>query len=247
MIYLFDVDGTLTEPLETIRPEMVWELRRLTRKNKLYLAAGSDAAKVYRQITPEHLHDTSLFTGWFCCSGAEFYIGDTKQYSLPVPSREKHPDVFTLMEWFLNDSKYPERTGNHLELRPGMVNLSTVGRNATPAQREKYEAWDKIHGERKLIAAVLEENFKTKGITCAIGGMISIDIFFEGFTGKCSAVKHLEGPNTHFVYYGDKTLPGGNDHSAVRYIEDKNIGYGIQVENSKKALLKIRSMMRYRG
>lgn len=236
MIYLFDVDGTLTEPLETIRPEMVEELRRLAQTNPIYLVAGSDAGKVLKQIPAQYLHDTSLFSGWFCCSGAEFYVGDAKQFSLPVPTREKYPEVFVEMERFLHRSKFSERTGNHLELRPGMVNLSTVGRNAIPWLREKYNEWDKARGERQVIAIELERKFKSKGISCAIGGMISIDVYFDGFTGKSSAVRHLQPQGISFVYFGDKTEPGGNDYSAVRYIEENNLGRGVQVRSCDETL-----------
>lgn len=236
MIYLFDVDGTLTEPLETIRPEMVEALRDLARTHPIYLVAGSDAEKVHKQITTQHLHDPSIFSGWFCCSGAEFHIADVPQYSLPVPTREQHLPVFTVMEWFLSSSKYPVRTGNHLELRPGMVNLSTVGRNATPEQRKAYEEWDKTQQERAINAAILEVNFGSIGVSCAVGGMISTDIFFDGFTGKSSAVRYLEKFHSDFIYFGDKTMPGGNDYSAVHYIENNKLGRGVQVSSAAETL-----------
>ena len=56
-----------------------------------------------------------------------------------------------------------------------MVNFSTLGRNASKEERDRYEEWDSKHEERKFIVKILQSKFPE--LEFKIGGQISIDIF----------------------------------------------------------------------
>lgn len=79
-VYLFDVDGTLTEPRQLIEPEIEdtfidWVL---SKNKKVYLVTGSDVEKTKEQLS-EDLMDACL--GVFTCSGNVFRQDDKIVYS----------------------------------------------------------------------------------------------------------------------------------------------------------------------
>ena len=76
------------------------------------------------------------------------------------------------------ESPYHTKTGNHHELRTGMMNFSVVGRNASGEQRGEYAAYDAQHGERSRIASKLKNKYTE--LDFVIGGAVSIDIFYKG-------------------------------------------------------------------
>ena len=91
-VYLFDVDGTLTEPRQLIEPEIEdtfidWVL---SKNKKVYLVTGSDVEKTKEQLS-EDLMDACL--GVFTCSGNVFRQDDKIVYS----------NVFDPSEEFLED------------------------------------------------------------------------------------------------------------------------------------------------
>lgn len=70
--------------------------------------------------------------------------------------------------------------GTFVEFRNGMINVSPIGRNASIQERIDFEKYDKEHGIRGDMVAKLEREFLHLGLTFAIGGQISFDIFPKG-------------------------------------------------------------------
>ena len=132
-VYLFDVDGTLTEPRQKIKTEiedvfMSW----VTSGKKVYLVTGSDISKTREQLGEDLIRSC---LGAFTCSGNVFRQGDQIVYSNAFnPSEEFISDL----ELYLDNSQWHSKKGNHIEKRPGMINFSTVGRNANKNMREAY-------------------------------------------------------------------------------------------------------------
>ena len=123
----------------------------------------------------------------------------------------------------LQNSPFPNRTGNHLEFRTGMLNFSIVGRNANKDERKEYNSWDSQSEERKNIASFINKKYPT--LEASIGGSISIDIIEHG-CDKGQVVHALENNGaTKIVFIGDKCLPGGNDYGIVRELEKSSLAY----------------------
>ena len=61
----------------------------------------------------------------------------------------------------LESSSYLNKTGNHIEFRTGMINFSTVGRNATKPERTHYNEWDQIMKEREKIVDFINKKYPT--------------------------------------------------------------------------------------
>ena len=55
--------------------------------------------------------------------------------------------------------------GTFVEFRNGMINVSPVGRNASKAERDEFEAWDKKNGCRPKMIEAIEKEFPNLGLT----------------------------------------------------------------------------------
>jgi HAD superfamily hydrolase (TIGR01484 family) len=206
-VYLFDVDGTLTEPREKIKEQiedviMSW----IASKSKsVYLVTGSDISKTKEQLG-EDLMDVCL--GVFTCSGNVFRQKEKVIYSNVFdPSAEFIADL----QLYLDNSQWRSKKGNHIETRPGMLNFSTVGRNASLNMRKAYNRWDIVNLEREDIVAYI--NGLYPDLEVSIGGSISVDIYPKG-KNKGQVVeklRELHGDDVEMIFVGDKNIPGGND------------------------------------
>ena len=216
--YVFDVDGTLTEPREEMNYSFSNEFLFWSMNKQCYISTGSDFQKVKQQVPWDVL---DCFESIFCCMGNEvrdpvgtvihkstFNIPDLLEQDLAV---------------FLQGTSFPYKTGNHLEPRSGMLNFSVVGRNASIEQRKEYNAWDNIHMERAKIAEFINHNYPALDAT--VGGSISIDIIEYG-QDKGQTVHYLENAGaTKIVFVGDKCEPGGNDHGIIRELEKSDLAF----------------------
>ena len=111
-----------------------------------------------------------------------------------------------------------------------MINFSVVGRDATQKQRKEYNQWDKYHKEREDIVEYVTQAYPH--LEASIGGSISVDIYPIG-NDKSQAIKYLytEEPDTNFIFVGDRTDPGGNDHAIVEELEEHEDSLWFKVED----------------
>jgi len=203
-VYAFDVDGTLTAPRQRIDPDFELFFREFVATNPVYLVTGSDYSKICEQLPTDIME---LCKGVFTCSGAELWQNGKIVY------RKTHtfPDrLVELVEHFIDSSAYPLRCGTHIEPRPGMLNISSIGRQATLEQRKAYHAWDKTAQERKVFVDSLL--FEFPQYESSTGGEISIDIVPRGWT-KAVARREIETRQfgCSITFFGDRMGPDGND------------------------------------
>jgi|10_taG_2_1085330.scaffolds.fasta_scaffold10774_6 phosphomannomutase len=221
MIFLFDVDGTLTPPRKPMTDKMIEVFGSLVKNHKVFLASGSDLLKIKEQI-PYHLLDKC--EGIFSCSANQLHIKDELQYENQFIPEER---LVAQLEKILEKSSYPHRTGTHIEYRPGMINFSVVGRNATTHERELYFKWDEKHQERKRMAVLLMA--MVGGIDIKIGGQISIDIYPTGFD-KSQAVSYIKKhyAEESILFFGDRMDEHGNDYSAAQALDDTDRSFAVR-------------------
>jgi len=221
MIFLFDVDGTLTPPRRPMTEKMCATMRTLTGSSKVYLASGSDMKKIEEQVPHEILAQCG---GIFPCSANQFYKGEELQYENQFIPEES---LVHQLEKMIETSPYPLRTGNHIEYRPGMINFSIVGRDATLEQRSAYYKWDSKKQERKRMAVLLMATFPELDIK--IGGEISIDIYPSGYD-KSQAVRYLQEqyPEEIICFFGDRMDEHGNDYSAAQALGERDFLFPVR-------------------
>jgi phosphomannomutase len=221
-VFVFDVDGTLTPARQTIDPEFESWFYNFCQNNPVFLVSGSDRPKTLEQVG-QRIYDACL--GVYQCNGNEHWYHNRRVKTNGwKPSYElKH-----YLQNKLHHSKYPFKTDNHIEMRTGMINFSTVGRDANQQQRQAYYEWDKKHKEREHIADELNRKFKE--LYASIGGHISIDIYPKG-ADKSQIIKDFEGVYDYIHFFGDRTEHGGNDYSIALVIQLGNLGKVNQVES----------------
>ena len=233
-ILLFDVDGTLTPSRQRIDEEFrLWFYDFVWKRNyHIGLVTGSDYPKTVEQLGREICERVGRS---FNCLGNDVWAQGKNVYTNPwhLPAEA---EFFLLEKLF--QSKYPIRTGTHIEHRPGLCNFSVVGREATQEQRQEYHAFDNQDGERIRIASELGVHFPD--LEARVGGEISIDIYPKG-ADKQQVIDTLEGDYT-IKYFGDRTDPTGNDHTIAQRIINDRLGDVYTVTNWKETWELLRSL-----
>ncbi|XP_071588288.1 phosphomannomutase 1 isoform X2 [Heliangelus exortis] len=122
--------------------------------------------------------------------------------------------------------KLPKKRGTFIEFRNGMLNISPIGRSCTPEERIEFSELDKKERIREKFVAALQREFAGKGLRFSRGGMISFDVFPEGWDKRyCLNVLDDERFDTiHF--FGNETTPGGNDYEI--YDDPRTVGHSVQ-------------------
>ena len=208
-IYLFDVDGTLTPPRQKMTKEFYSFFKEWIEDKEVYLVSGSDYEKLEEQLPSDILEGVG---GVFGCMGNTYHTG-----GIEIMKRNFEPpeELLEILQKHLDESQYKKRCGNHIEKRVGMVNFSVLGRDATHHERQEYHAWDLLIKERKKIADEINSTFDE--FEASLGGEISIDIYPAGWD-KQQVYYHL--PDANYFFFGDKTLPGGNDFSLAHVLTE---------------------------
>ena len=198
---------------------------------EVYLVSGSDVKKIMHQLPTSVL---SRCNGAFCSMGNEFY--DNKRDERVYSNKWNCPAaLLNSLNGFVLNTDYDTRTGNHIEHRPGMINFSVVGRNASSSERRRYFEWDSDNKERKSICSFLKDKFA--GLEVSIGGQISIDINPKG-NNKSQASKWIreKGTKPEIIFFGDKCHEGGNDYEICLDIQQNKDGVFWQVEGPEETI-----------
>ncbi|KAA1468792.1 eukaryotic phosphomannomutase [Dentipellis sp. KUC8613] len=226
-LVLFDVDGTLTPARQGVSPEIVELLKELRKQAAIGFVGGSDFNKISEQLYIGHpvVED---FDFAFAENGLTAYkLGKPleSQSFIKFVGEEKYKKLVNFCLHYIADLDIPIKRGTFVEFRNGMMNVSPIGRNATIQERHEFNAYDKVHGIRTAFVKVLQEKFADYGLTFAIGGEISFDVFPNGWD-KTYALKHVEREGFEEIhFFGDKTYKGGNDYEI--FTDPRTIGHTV--------------------
>ncbi|KAG9018453.1 Phosphomannomutase [Tulasnella sp. JGI-2019a] len=214
-------------------------LKEIRKKVVIGFVGGSDFAKISEQLAVPGVNVVDMFDYAFAENGLTAYkLGK----ELPSQSFIKHigetdyKKIVNFILHYLADLDVPIKRGTFVEFRNGMINVSPIGRNATVAERNEYERYDKEHGIRPAFVKVLQEKFAEYDLTYSIGGQISFDIFPRGWD-KTYALKHVEDEGFEEIhFFGDKTYKGGNDYEI--FTDKRTIGHAVQNPDDTIRILK---------
>ena len=214
-ILLFDMDGTLTKPRNKITNEMKEFLKEAGKKVDLGVVSGSDLPKLIEQLG-EDVKD--YFKYVFCENGlVTFEEGECIcRMSLKEHiGQEKYNEIvnFVLKELALID--IPVKTGTFIELRSGNLNISPIGRNCTQKERDEFNKLDNERHIRQQLIDKIKGRFPDLEFVYAIGGQISFDCFPVGWD-KTFSLNHIKDLYETFIFFGDKTMKGGNDYEMAQ-------------------------------
>lgn len=200
--YIFDVDGTLTPSRSRIDESFETWFLDFCIRNEVYLVTGSDYKKTQEQLGDSILQKPVRV---YCCSGNDIWIKGQRSSTSIWQAKE---DLLSTLEMFLSSSKFSIRTGKHIEHRPGTLNFSVVGRNASKSDRKAYVEWDEKTKEREKFAKKLNTLFPQ--LHTSIGGETGLDIYPKGCDkSQILADFHI----TDVLYFfGDRMDKMGNDY-----------------------------------
>jgi len=206
--FLFDVDGTLTDPRQEMSPEFSDFFSSWMDNKNVYLVSGSDLPKIKEQVPVFILNKCK---GVFSSMGNEYWDGEKYIYRKEL---ELPHEIEDWLSSKVNSSTFQYRKPPHFEYRFGTLNFSIVGRGADNQLRQYYSKWDTDNKEREVLANQFNKKFKNKyKIEALIGGQISLDIQPLG-NDKGQVVEHLE--EDVIIFFGDKCDKGGNDYSLAQ-------------------------------
>ena len=207
--FIFDVDGTLTPSRGVIDTEFKEYFNEFCRSNQVFLVTGSDKPKTVEQVGEDTYN---LCYTVYQCNGNDVWQSKKHLYTNEWRLKDKPH------EWLseqLTTSEFPLRTGLHFEHRPGMVNFSIVGRNATLGERKLYVKWDEERDERKKIASLFNSLFPL--LEAKVGGETGIDISMKGMD-KSQIVKDFDLNKDELWFFGDAMHEGGNDYPLAQVV-----------------------------
>ena len=241
MIFIFDVDGTLTPSRSLIDPHFYkwfsrWTAYQQQRQNQVWLISGSDYPKTVEQMGQDLVDSVDRC---YNCMGNTLYMNKQTVYERQF---DLTPELKEFLELQLETSAYPERYGNHIEQRPGMINFSIVGRGAVGQQRTDYYLWDQQQGERARLTEEINTKFRSLNIQAHVGGETGLDITKTGWD-KGQIVSEINEPA---IFFGDKMNPGENDYPLRKALAQHNCGFkhkSYHVDNWSNTMSWISSYM----
>ena len=223
--YIFDVDGTLTPSRQKMNEDFSRFFLHFCTMNSVYLVTGSDREKTLEQVG-SLIYKTCKRV--YNCSGSDVYVCSRNVYrdtwTLPVLARQ-------FLEQCMEEENFSIRTGNHIEERPGMINYSLIGRNATMRERKAFVEWESWNGSRRRTADAF--NIMFPELQATIGGETGIDIGPKG-SDKSQILRDFYRKSDKIIFFGDAIFEGGNDLSLANAIADKELGMFYKVTEWKE-------------
>ncbi|KAK3815343.1 MAG: eukaryotic phosphomannomutase [Benniella sp.] len=235
IICLFDVDGTLTPARLKVTESMEDTLVQLRKKCVVGFVGGSDLSKQIEQLGSNVLQN---FDYCFSENGLTAYkmgVQLASQSFIGYLGEERYKKLVNYVLRYIADMDIPVKRGTFVEFRNGMINISPIGRNCSHAERIEFEKFDLEHKLREKFVAALQNEFSDYGLTFAIGGQISFDVFPNGWD-KTYCLRHIEEENFREIhFFGDKTFKGGNDYEI--FSDPRVIGHAVtSPEDTEKIL-----------
>ena len=224
--FIFDVDGTLTDSRQQIDLSFEAYMIKFCCKYDVYLVTGSDRAKTVEQVGLDIYNRSQRV---YNCSGSDVYEKDHNVYRSDwKPSRK----LINFLSDELDFSTFPNKTGNHIEHRPGGINLSVLGRGEDSMKyRKEYVKWDINTTERILMSDRIKSEFPDLNIQ--IGGQTGLDI---SDSDKSQILRDFN-PEDELVFFGDMMKEGQNDYPlavAVDKVGGTNYTVGSWQETYEK-------------
>jgi phosphomannomutase len=208
-LVLFDVDGTLVESGQSLKPQMVEALIRLSQICDIGIVGGGTYQKIKSQ-----LGDTlSLFKYIFAESGSCYYKHGDLIHQNEMRNHPTYASINKLKKValrYLSNVDY-DLTGTLLDQRSGLLYISLIGMQANMMERENFIKLDLLNNYRLNLLSELREANDNPSIQISLGGAVGISIHPKEWD-KTQVLDHVQNDYQTIYYFGDKYLPNGNDY-----------------------------------
>lgn len=243
-LFLFDVDGTITESGQKMNKDHIIYLNTLKQDSlvELGIVGGGTLNKILWQT------DGIKFDHYFTecgCVYDRYFIETNKLIQIYTKDIRKHylySSINLLVKAalkYISEVDY-EITGHFIDLRNGIIYISLIGLAANENERKKFIELDNTYFYRKklfqlLINKALELNIYNK-VHIVYGGSVGIAIYPSEYD-KVQIMDNIDTDNySEIHYFGDKYLCDGNDYMLLNHL--KIIGHSINAVNETFYYLK---------
>lgn len=127
---------------------------------------------------------------------------------------------------YIADLQLPFKRGTFIEYRNGMMNIAPTGRQCTKEERKLFHEYDEKHQIRRKMIEALKTEFREVDLTYAIGGMISFDVYPNGWDKSYCLSRIPEKKFKEIHFFGDQTEQGGNDYEI--FCDSRVIGHKVE-------------------
>lgn len=239
ILLLFDIDGTLTLPRQSIEDDFESLLyNKVKHKATIGIITGADLDKIYEQLNGDKI--LSEFDFVFPENGLVQIENGVEVHKQSIT---RHLGEETLQRFinyvlvYLSNLDLPLKRGKFLEFRNGMMNICPQGRQCEFGERQIFADFDQRHGIREKFIEELKNEFHEIDLTYSIGGQISFDVFPRGWD-KSYCLDFLCGKNQfkEIHFFGDKTEEGGNDYEIFK--DPRTIGHKVTCPKDTEEILK---------
>lgn len=225
-IVLYDMDGTLTPPRESLDQSLIPLLEKLSDVAEIGIVTGSDYNYLLQQVNDLINHSViRKKLHLLPCNGTKHYYPPKNNYDnhrlvsevnmVDHLGRSKFQQLMLLLieqQCNFSNDRFP-LTGHFIDYRGSMINWCPIGRNANSEDRHFFVDYDNSFKptlrEKFLERLTHYTNLKRiDNLTIKLGGDTSFDIFPTGWD-KTFCLQHFTEYTHWFV--GDRCGPNGND------------------------------------
>lgn len=256
-VFLFDLDGTLTEARKPAASSLGPALRDLVKLGRLVIVTGSDYDFINEQLNSVWSYVPCTNVMLMPCNGTKKYVwkkaGFNSRFVLDselsmkeclggIAYKKLVNYILKRQLSFVAKSGISEQcSGRFVSYRGSMINWSPLGRDGLSSDREYFVKYDTESDYRQKEIKKMKKFVNDEGIPVKIsyGGDTSFDIFPLGWD-KTLALKDVVDEE-EIYFFGDRCSPGGNDYEIYNAVK-KAGGFAYHVdspEETLKILLKI--------
>lgn len=228
ILLLFDVDNTLTKPRDLIEKEFEDFLYQSIKPlASIAIVTGANIEKMYEQLNGKKILDEFDFI--FPENGIvhiEKGVEVQKSSFNEKIGEETLKNFINFVLRYIADLDLPFKRGTFIEYRNGMMNISPTGRQCSTEERKMFHEYDKEHQIRRKMIEALKAEFQNVELTYAVGGMISFDVFPNGWDKSLCLTRLPTNKFKEIHFFGDQTELGGNDYEI--YNHEMTIGHRVK-------------------
>ena len=214
----FDLDGTLAESKQPLKPDTADLLARLLQVADVAVISGGDWPQFEKQVVSRLPAYADLARLWIMpTTGTKLYRhgpdGWAAVYNESFDDAErKH--ILAVLDDAVKQEGLEEKQvwGDKIEDRGSQITFSGLGQEAP---LDAKEAWDPDRKKREKLQARMQAALPDLSIN--IGGSTSIDITRKGVDkgyGLRKLADHSKFTLDEMIFLGDAIFPGGNDYPA---------------------------------
>lgn len=239
-LFLFDVDGTLTESSHKLNSEMKDILEKLKSSNtEIGIVGGGKYEKIIDQLDGLKVHHL------FSESGCVYHKNNIEIHRKDLRKHYLYSKINIIVKTalkFLSEVDY-EITGNFVDLRSGIIYFSLIGMSALQEERKVFMKLDANNHYRERLINILKSKAEELNIHNDLdileGGSVGVGIYPKEWD-KEQVLEYLS-PDVYkeIYYFGDKYTEKGND---FRLLNNKRV-CGVNVDTPEDTMKYLRKFI----